>query len=233
MTTKSRDDGYTGQLSIPLGHAVSLKREDFFVSESNAVAAALIDSWPDWPANAVVLCGPAGVGKSHLAQAWADRAGANIKSANGLMEADVPDLVAQGAVLVEDVDQGLASENALFHLINLVREQNAYLLLTGRALPSAWNFALPDLNSRLRAMSIGEIVEPDEQLLKAVLAKLFADRQLRVDAVVINYMVLRMPRSMRAARDLVIDVDAAALARGRAVTQAVARDCLEKLDQPE
>jgi chromosomal replication initiation ATPase DnaA len=233
MTTNSRGDGYPEQFSIPLRHAASFERDDFLVSGSNAAAVTLIDSWPDWPANVIVLCGPAGVGKSHLARAWVSRAEANILFASELHEADVPAFVGKGAVLIEDVDQGLASENALFHLINLVREHNAYLLLTGRALPSAWNFTLPDLNSRLRAMPIGEIVEPDEQLMKAVLAKLFADRQLRVDATVISYLVLRMPRSMDAARDLVIDLDAAALARGRAVTKAIARDCLEKLEQPE
>lgn len=232
MTT-SRGDGYPEQFSIPLGHAASFERDDFLESGSNTAAAALIDSWPDWPANTIVLCGPAGVGKSHLARAWVNRVGACIVPSNELNEADVPAVVGHGAVLVEDVDQGLVSENALFHLINLVREQNAFLLLTGRALPSAWKFALPDLNSRLRAMPIGEIIEPDEQLMKAVLAKLFADRQLRVDAAVISYLVLRMPRSMNAARDLVIDLDAAALARGRAVTKAIARDCLEKLELPE
>src|SRR3954465_2519093 len=113
--------GEPTQLALALDHAESHAREDFLSGPSNAAALALIDAWPDWPAPAVVLVGPEGSGKSHLASIWASAAGARFLAARALEEADLPAALATGALVVEDLAASAFDERALFHLVNLAR----------------------------------------------------------------------------------------------------------------
>lgn len=232
MTDQS-DQPEHRQLNFPIEHPVSFEREDFLVSASNIEAVRLIDAWPGWPTNTVALVGPADTGKTHLATVWSEMANAHVLETRSLATKDIAAITDGAAVLLEDADREMIDENALFHLLNLVREHNAYLLMTSRALPAAWNIDLPDLISRLRAIHVAEIRKPDEELLSAVLAKLFADRQLLVDKGVLDYAVLRMPRSMKAASELVRRLDETAMAKSRAITKSIARDCLDQMDAPE
>ena len=167
------------QLALALAHAESFAREDFLSGPSNAVALALIDAWPGWPHRTVMLTGPEGSGKSHLAAIWAQAAGARLIAARALDEANVPSALATGALVVEDIAAGAFDERALFHLLNLAREEEAFVLLTARAAPVT--FAIRDLGSRLNAIPVVSMAAPDDALLRAVLVKLFADRQLAVD----------------------------------------------------
>ncbi len=140
------------QLALALDHAESLAREDFLGGPSNAAALALIDAWPDWPSRSVILCGPEGSGKSHLAAIWGDTAGARFLAARALDEAAVPAALATGALVIEDLAAGGFDERALFHLINLAREEEAFVLFTARSAPAGFSFAVRDLGSRLKAM---------------------------------------------------------------------------------
>jgi chromosomal replication initiation ATPase DnaA len=212
------------QLALALGHDESFAREDFLAGPQNAAALALIERWPEWPARAILLVGPEGSGKSHLAAIWAARSGARIIAARELDEASVPALLASGALVVEDLATWHVEERALFHLLNLAREQNANLLFTARSPPGAWPVKLPDLVSRLRELPIVNLDPPDDALLRAVLVKLFADRQLAVDEALIAYLVTRMERSFAAARATVAALDREALRQQRPVTRALASE---------
>src|SRR6266478_6189716 len=130
------------QLALALDYAESFAREDFLSSPANAAALALIDRWPDWPDRAVGLVGPEGSGKSHLAAIWAGEAGARFLSARSLAGADLPAALATGALVIEDIAEGAFEERALFHLINLVREEQASLLVTARTAPGGWSVAI-------------------------------------------------------------------------------------------
>jgi chromosomal replication initiation ATPase DnaA len=217
------------QLTLALGHAESFARADFLESPSNAAALALIDRWPDWPSRVVVLVGPKGAGKSHLAAIWGAAAGARFVSARALDEAAVPAALACGALVLEDLAPGAMHETALFHLLNLAREENAYVLITAASAPAAWEIGLPDLRSRLRAAPTVTLAPPDDELLRAVLVKLFADRQLAVEESLITYLVARMERSLAAATDTVATLDRMALAQRRPVTRALAAQLLRDL----
>ena len=213
------------QLALALAHEESFAREDFLPGASNADALKLIERWPDWPDRALALVGPEGAGKSHLAAIWAEASGARRLSARALGETDLLHALATGALVVEDVADHL-NERALFHLINLMREEEAYLLITARAAPARWTVALPDLASRLRAIPAVTLTAPDDALLRAVLLKLFADRQLGVDESLISYLVTRIERSFAAARAAVDLLDHEALRLKRPVTRALAAEVL-------
>ncbi|MEA2929512.1 MAG: hypothetical protein QOG38_1940 [Hyphomicrobiales bacterium] len=213
------------QLALALSHEESFAREDFLAGASNADALKLIERWPDWPDRTLALVGPEGAGKSHLAAIWAENAGARRLSARALGETDLLHALATGALVVEDV-AGELHERALFHLINLVREEEAYLLITARMAPGRWSVALPDLASRLRAIPAVTLTSPDDAVLRAVLLKLFADRQLGVDESLISYLVTRIERSFAAARVAVETLDHEALRLKRPVTRALAAEVL-------
>ncbi|PLL11434.1 chromosomal replication initiator DnaA [Tabrizicola sp. TH137] len=216
------------QLTFDLPARTAWRREDFFVSPANAAALAALDDWRHWPGGKMVLTGPKGSGKTHLAKLWAAETGAAVLPATALAGADLPALSAHGAVAVEDAEAVAgdgAGEAAFFHLHNLVT-QAGHLLVTAATPPRDWPLALPDLASRLQAAGLARIEAPDDALLSAVLIKLFSDRQIAVPPAVIPYMVARMERSIDAARDLVAALDARALAEGRPITRALAAEVM-------
>lgn len=219
--------GAPEQLVLDLPHRAALGHEDFLVSQSNAEAVDLIDRWPNWPHWAALVVGSEGCGKSHLAQVWQLKSGAEVVSGPALSEAEVARLSDARALVVEDIDRGIADERTLFHLLNLAREHRLSILLTSRAAPGDLDIALPDLRSRLRASPVATIAVPDEALLKSVLVKLFADRQLAVEPHVIGHLALHMERSMRAAIGIVAEADRLALARQRRVTRVIAAEALQ------
>ena len=200
--------------------------EDFLVSPSNEQAYGLIESWPDWPDMILVLVGPRGSGKSHLASIWATNAHAWTIDAVAISHDKVPHLVSNGALAIEDMDRGERDEAALFHLLNLAREKKASLLITCETPPDRWSLRTPDLLSRLRLAPSVALDAPDDALLKAVLVKLFVDRQLVVDTSVVDYIALRIERSLAKASEIVALLDREALSRGRRVSRAIAAEIL-------
>ena len=215
------------QLALALPHAESFAREDFLQGSSNAAALRLIEQWPDWPDRVLALVGPEGAGKSHLAAIWAEIAGARRISARALGGTDLLAELATAALVVEDAGEAF-DERALFHLINLVRQEEAYLLITARAAPATWGAALADLSSRLRAIPVVALDPPDDALLRAVMVKLFADRQLAVDESLIGYLAARIERSFAGARAAVDDLDREALRQKRPVTRALAAELMAR-----
>jgi chromosomal replication initiation ATPase DnaA len=211
------------QLTLALEHAESYGREDFLPGACNAAALELIDSWPDWPAGAIALVGPEGSGKTHVATIWATASGARVISAHALSEASLRSALATGAVVVEDA-AAVSDERALFHLINLAREESAFLLFTARKAPSAWPVAIPDVVSRLRAMPVVTLQAPDDAMLRAVIVKLAADRQLGFDDSVVRYLSTHIERSFAAARAAVILLDDESLRQGRPATRTLAAE---------
>ena len=210
------------QLALALDHQESYAREDFLSGRCNEASLKLIDSWPDWPANALALVGPEGSGKTHLAMIWAATAGARVVAGRSLGEAELPAALATGALVVEDA--ATADDRVLFHLINLAREEKASLLFTARTAPATWPAAIPDLVSRLRALPVATLRAPDDAMLRAVIVKLATDRQLALDESVVNYLSTHIERSFAAARAAVIALDNEALRQRRPATRALAAE---------
>jgi chromosomal replication initiation ATPase DnaA len=212
------------QLVLALDHAVSYARDDFLAGPSNSAALTLIDRWPDWPNRVMALTGPEGAGKSHLATIWAEAAGARTLSAKLLGETDLPSAFATGALVLEDLEPAGLDERALFHLLNLAREESAYVLVTARAAPASFTVTIRDLASRLRALPAVTLAAPDDALLRLLIVKLAADRQLAVDEPLVNYLANRIERSFAAARSAVARLDEEAMRQHRPVTRALAAE---------
>ena len=212
------------QLVLALPHAESFAREDFLAGPSNAAALKLIERWPDWPAPVMALVGPEGSGKSHLATIWAAMSGARVVSARLLGETDLLAAFATGALVVEDLEPGKVDERALFHLLNLAREEGAYVLVTARSAPAGLKVDIRDLASRLRSLPVVTLDAPDDDLLRAVIVKLAADRQIAADRALVNYLATRIERSFAAARAAVARLDEEAMRQHRPVTRALAAE---------
>jgi chromosomal replication initiation ATPase DnaA len=217
------------QLTFELSPAPAYEADDFLISASNEQAFGMVNLWPHWPEQLLLLVGPRGAGKSHLGAIWAAKAQANQCSANSLAAADAEALAAR-PLLLENADQIGGAEAELFHLINLVRERGTALVLTARSHPALWGLRTADLLSRLRLAPVAEIGAPDEALVQAVLVKLLVERQLATDAGVVSYAAARLERSLDAARTFVAALDREALARQSRITRAVAADVLSVLN---
>jgi chromosomal replication initiation ATPase DnaA len=218
----------TAQLAFDLPARASLRREDFFASPANAMALATLEAG-GWPLDKLLLIGPPGSGKTHLAHIWAARAGATLLEAAALGQTDV-DARATGPVVLEDaatVAGDARAETALFHLHNRLAERRLPFLMTAATPPRDWGIRLPDLLSRMQGTALTRIEPPDDALLSAVLVKQFSDRQIAVPPALIPWLVARMGRSLAEARNLVADLDALALARGVPISRALAAEVLD------
>ena len=213
------------QLRLKLERQETFTRKTLMTSSSNSQALAALDAWPNWHGGVLALVGPEGAGKSHMAQAWARSEKATVLPAEGPVDLSA---LAGRPVLYEDADRPLENrEEVLFHLINMAAQPGAGLLLTARTPPSAWSTTLADLRSRLNALFVAEIEEPDDAILESLLKKFFRERNIRPADDVIPYLLRRIERSAPKAREIVIRLDEAADAEGRAISRALARQILE------
>jgi chromosomal replication initiation ATPase DnaA len=218
------------QLPLDLAFRPALAAEDFLVGPANEAALGIVDRWPEWPHWAVVVHGPARSGKTHLANVWRYRSKAAVIAADAIDAASRDALAGAGALVVENLETGVGDEQMLFHLLNLAREHRHSILFTSRRAPGELDIAMPDLRSRLRALPLVSIAPPDDTLLKAVLVKLFTDRQLEVEPHLVNHIALHMDRSFAAAHAIVEAIDRRALAARRRVTRALAAEVMAELD---
>lgn len=217
------------QLLLNLSHREALGREDFLVMSSNTAAVELVDQWPNWPSYAAIIVGPESCGKSHLVEVWRQRSAAVKIHATDLTTANVPKLFDGKTAAIEDLHAGEIDERAIFHALNLAKQEGKFILFTSRLSTNQLSFKIPDLSSRLNSLPVVQIEAPDDALLRGVLVKLFADRQLTVDEGLINYTLLRMPRSLATARKLVAEIDHLALTEKAEVSKALVARVLAKL----
>lgn len=218
------------QLILNIAPPPAYEPEDFLVAPSNQLAFDFIDSWPLWPSPTCLLIGPSGVGKSHLLEIWRRRSGAVKFDLSALTETAVPELMPlNGVVALEHEADAKIEQAALFHLLNAARENRGFVLIASRMPPKMWGLTLPDLISRLTAAPAIHIHPAEDELLRGVLVKLFADRQCAVDEGLVAYLMMRMPRSLGDARKIVAAIDERALEMGTGATRAIAARVLSEL----
>jgi len=213
------------QLALPLPRRRALGREDFYVSPANAHVLAMVETSENWPGGKLVIAGPEGAGKTHLAHVFAAAAGARVLRPGEVTTGTIAG-VAKGPLVLDDADA--ADETALFHLFNMMTEARQPFLMTAAHAPAHWGLKLADLESRLSAVTALTLGQPDDALLTAVLAKHFADRQISPPANLIPYLVRSMERSLAAAARVVAEIDRRALAEALPINRALAAAVLDK-----
>ena len=221
-----------GQLTLNLPVRTALGRDDFMVTPANQAAVDAVELWPDWDHQVLAIVGPPASGKSHLGKVWQTLSNARQVDASELTAENADELMKTSALLIEDAPSPRMDETALFHAINLARERSGAILITTTSDPAQWPVHLPDLSSRLRAVRVVRLDAPDDALLRAVLVKQFADRQVAIDEATIGYMLARMERSFDAARRLVDEIDRSALAEKAAVTRHFVAKLMAGAAQP-
>jgi chromosomal replication initiation ATPase DnaA len=213
------------QLALDLGHRQALDREDFLIAPCNEEVVAWLDRWPNWPGKGLIIQGPVGCGKTHLAYVFRSMSGARLVSAANVVQEDIYGCPPH--IVVEDIESNV-NASALLHLYNSTIEQGGTILFTSLCSASSWQFELPDLQSRLNVLGSAVVGLPDDTLLAAVLMKLLADRQLKVGEDVVMYLVRRMERSFQMARKIVQSLDEASLEVRREITIPLARQILDR-----
>ena len=214
------------QIPLPLVPRSAQGRADFLVSPANAEAMALIDRWPAWPGGTLLVVGPPGSGKSHLAEVWRGVSQAALVLPEALSAERVPPLLGAGALVLDRADE-IRDEAALFHLLNFANTGEVSLLLLARTSPEGWPLIRADLRARLKGLARVGLALPDEQLLEQLLIKHLSERQIVSFAPeLLSYITARLERSYDAASRLVALLDRESLARRRPVTQAMVREIL-------
>jgi chromosomal replication initiation ATPase DnaA len=219
----------SNQLSFSLPKKETLDRDNYFVSQANQGAVSLIEDWINWPSRKLILVGSEGSGKTHLGHLWASEVGATIINATTLMEQQISEL-SKAPVLVEDINEiqrNQPVEIILFHLHNLLHSEGHSLLMTSQILPGRLSFSLKDLQSRIEASIIAKLHPVDDDLLGAILIKMFADRQIYFSDKLLTYVLSRVERSYTAAKLFVEEVDSKAMAESRVIGKKLVRDILE------
>ncbi len=209
------------QFTLDFEHRPSFSGDDFLVAPANQSAINWIDQWPNWPGPALAISGPRGSGKTHLSHVFISRSDAAAINLKNLSTPDIRAVVADHNALVLDNLEGVsgtAAEETLFHLLNVVREENRFALILACNPPARWSVQLPDLRSRLNAIPHVAIEPPDDALMAALVVKLFRDRQLRIDTTIVDYMLARIDRSFDGIRATVAKVDETALRERRNIT---------------
>ena len=212
------------QLPLALPIEERYEREDFLVGEANELAYATLELWPDWPDPVMLLLGPPGSGKTHLASIWAKRAHAWSIVSTDISHRPAAELLTNSAVVIEDIDRGVPDEAAFFHLLNIAREKKCFVLLTARTPPGDWGIKTMDLLSRLRLAPRIDLSEPDDALMAGLLVKFFVERQMVVDMQVVDFIRSRIDRSVASVRDFVDALNSESLARKKRITRNLARE---------
>jgi chromosomal replication initiation ATPase DnaA len=225
----SANNSKSSQLPLSFEARRSYAREDFVPGAGNQTALALIEAWPNWSSRVCALWGPHGSGKTHLAHIWQTEARATSIEAHALDSALVAGLPPATAFLIDDA-HGVGDGKAFFHLINFVQQSSGWLLLTGVEAPPRWPTSIPDLHSRLTAVTGASLEMPDEALLARVLLKLFGDRQLKLPEALIGFLAPRLQRSFAEAERIVALIDALALEQKRNISVEIGAQALLRLE---
>ncbi|MBE6467702.1 MAG: DNA replication protein [Alphaproteobacteria bacterium] len=226
------------QLALDFPHRPSLGREDFMVAKCNQEAVSTIDLWPEWPYFAICVYGPNGCGKTHLANVFAQIVALKTShpyripfiKASQITKDMIHSLYETSQQIVIEDLQELSDQEALFHLYNTYRDMGGNILFTSNIAPARLNFSLPDLRSRMNIVPNMEIKSPDDDLLSALLVKLFMDRQITPSQELLNYLLKNMQRSFSYARKLVEEIDNISLAKKRAISINIAKEAIATLD---
>ena len=225
------------QLIFKLSRRQAYNREDFFVSKTNSLAVKILENWKNFSSSGLVIVGPSACGKTHLAAVWSKETSAKSYDISTFIGIDINHLIDEKFIVLEDVeklefiskDKRLIIEENILHIFNSLSANNGKILFTSCRFPRFWEIGLKDLLSRIMTLTIIELNMPDDNLLAAVMAKQFQDRQIKVDDKVLTYAISRMERSFLFAKTLVEALDVESLKLKKPIKKNMVNKIIEKL----
>ena len=194
------------QLLLNFNFSKNYKKDDFFVSKSNFFAFNLIDTWPKWEKNIINICGEKYSGKTHLSQIFLNKNKGKILESKKFIFNEAHNLRIYQNIILEDFNNDI-DEESIFSLINFVDQNNKYLVINSLKPINEMNFNLKDLKSRSKNSLVAKIEDPDDQLIKVLLAKNFSDRQIKIDNKLIEFAVKRITRSYGKIFEFIYKID--------------------------
>ena len=235
MTTKLN----IHQLPFEFSHPRYMKRSDFIKSPCNAEALEMIELWPHWQQFGMCIYGSEHCGKTHLAHIFSEIVSQKRNSpfpvplieASEVTSEIIADLFAYDQCLIVENLNNEIDERAFFHLINTYRDNNGFILFTSVLPPARIKYSLPDLASRLNMLPAIGICEPDDELLSALIIKLFMDRQITISKEIMNYILMNMQRSFCYAHRLVEEIDNISMSYKRAISIPIVKEAFNALQQ--
>ena len=225
------------QLIFNLSRRQAYNREDYFVSKTNSLAVKILENWKNFSSTGLVIVGPSACGKTHLAAVWSKETSAKSYDISTFFGIDLNHLIDEKFIVLEDVeklelipkDKRLIIEENILHIFNSLSANKGKILFTSCKFPRFWEIGLKDLLSRLMTLTTLELNMPDDNLLAAVMAKQFQDRQIKVDDEVLTYAISRMERSFLFAKTLVEALDVESLKLKKPIKKNMVNEIIEKL----
>ena len=213
------------QLFIKFENIKDYKKENFFVSTSNLEAFEILNSWPKWIKKFINLYGEKYSGKSHLAKIFELKSTCLNISEKNFTEEILIKFKTKQSLIIEDYQNNI-SENLLYSLINIVEQENKYLLITSEKPINEFNYKLNDLVSRLNNFLYIKLGAPDDELIYALIVKNFSDRQITIDKKLIDYIIKRIDRSYESIFIFISKVDQLSLQKGKPINLEVIKKVL-------
>ncbi len=229
----------SGQYLLKFAPNTYMSEEDFLVAACNETAYKTIKIWPYWQHFALNIFGPKSSGKSHLAQIWINRVQKSLPRpiqipvvpASNINMKNINKYANESPFLVIENMDGHINEEAFFHLYNHYNVPEKFILFTSEFPLSKLPLKLPDLRSRLNTVPTAEILQPDDAMLTALIAKLFNDRQIIISQEILDYILKHTERSFDFIARLIEEIDDISWTYGRAVSIPIVRDALHNLNK--
>ena len=214
------------QLLLNFNFSKNYKKDDFFVSKSNFFAFNLIDTWPKWEKNIINICGEKYSGKTHLSQIFLNKNKGKILESNKFIFNEAENLRIYQNIILEDFNNDI-DEESIFSLINFVDQNNKYLVINSLKPINEMNFNLKDLKSRAKNSLLAKIENPDDELIKVLLAKNFSDRQIKIDNKLIEFAVKRITRSYGKIFEFIYKIDEMSLKMKKSIDLKTVKEVLK------
>jgi len=214
------------QLLLNFNFSKNYKRDDFFVSQSNFFAFNLIDTWPKWEKNIINICGEKYSGKTHLSEIFLKKNKGKILDSKNFTFNESHDLRVYQNIILEDFSED-TDEESIFSLINFVDQNNKYLVINSLKPINEMNFNLKDLKSRAKNTLLAVIEQPDDQLVKVLLAKNFSDKQIKIDNKLIEFIVKRITRSYGKIFEFIYKIDEISLKKRKSIDLKTVKEVLK------
>ena len=213
------------QLILNFDYEQNFKDQDFYVAKSNEFSFKLLNSWPKWEKNFVNLIGQKFSGKSHLVNIFLEKFKGIKIEANELTNDTLKQIKIFENIIIENFNDQI-DENLFFTLLNIIDQDNKYLILTSKKPIVEHLFKLDDLNSRSKNFLLSHIEKPSDDLMFALILKNLSDRQISIDKKLIDFIIKRIDRSYGKIFDFIYKIDEVSLKRKKPIDFRIIKEVL-------